>query len=185
MCVVSELPGGVAQIVADFKDDSESARVFCAALAEGLRELSGEVGLTARAPGVSLWGEGSVMERGPVVWAVLVPDPPFCHGTPDTGVSPELWGEVAAELVREAPLVSIGGSLNGVPLPVDDVAAFAVDRATEDPAGGIKLLWAESAGYRALDYHAGFFVSWSVEFGASRAGAYREVLDRLEAIPFS
>jgi hypothetical protein len=180
MCVVSELPGGVAQIVADFKDDLESARVFCFAFAEGLRELPGEVGLTARAPGVPLRGVGSVMERGPVVWAVLVPDPPFVHGSLDTGVSPELWGELAAQLVTETPLVSIDGSLNGVPLPVDDVAAFAVDRATEDPAGGTEFVWAESAGYRALDYHAGFFISLCVEVGASRGGTYWEVLDRLD-----
>jgi hypothetical protein len=180
MCVVSELPGGVAQVVADFKDDLESAVVFCDALIDALGGLAGEIGLTARAPGVPLRGEGSLMERGPVVWAVLVPDPPFRHDTPDSGVSPVLWGEVVGALVAEPPLVSVGGSLNGVPIPLEEVAAHAVGRANEDPAGSIELICEAEGRGSLLELAAGFFISWCVEVGDSRAAVYSEVLGCLE-----
>jgi hypothetical protein len=95
-------------------------------------------------------------------------------------VSPELWGEVVDALVAGPPLVSVGGSLNGVPIPLGEVAAYAVERATEDPAGGVELVWTESARTRVLGYHAGFFISSCVEIGDSAAALYWELLRRLE-----
>jgi hypothetical protein len=120
------------------------------------------------------------MERGPAVWAVLVPDPPFRHETTDTGVSPELWGEVVDALVAGPPLVSLDGSFNGVPIPLGEVAAYAVERATEDPAGSIELICEVDGSASVLERAARFFVSFCVEIDNSGVSVYREVLGRLK-----
>lgn len=42
MCVVSELPGGLVQVQADFKDDEETAQAFCMGVVGALGEVGSE-----------------------------------------------------------------------------------------------------------------------------------------------